>query len=129
VGEQVVVLSPSGDMAQGVVIGSIYQQQYPATPSDKNIHRTQYSDGAVIEYNRNNHALRLVLPAGATVSLVSEGGVTIKGDVLVDGNIKSTKDITDKTRSMKADREIYNRHTHAGITRGLSTSDAPLPNQ
>lgn len=34
VGEQVVVASPGGDTAQGVVLGSIYQSGFPAPSSD-----------------------------------------------------------------------------------------------
>jgi len=39
--------------------------------------------------------------------------VQVKGNLLVDGNITATGDITDKTRSMDADRKQYfNPHRH-----------------
>ncbi len=74
-----------------------------------------YADGAVIEYDRETHQLNAVLPDGATTELVSDGGVTIIGDVIVTGNIKATGEVIDHTRSMKADRDIYNSHTHSGV--------------
>ncbi|MCX4025030.1 hypothetical protein [Spartinivicinus marinus] len=34
------------------------------------------------------------------------------GDLFVDGNIKASQEITDHTRSMQGDRDIYNGHGH-----------------
>jgi phage baseplate assembly protein V len=117
-GEQVLVLSPSGELTQGVVLGSINQKDHPAIAQSADVHRTQYGDGAVIEYDRKAHCLKAVLPSGATAELVADGGLTVTGDVKVIGNIVSTKDITDHTRSMKEDRDIYNQHTHGGVLSG-----------
>lgn len=38
----------------------------------------------------------------------------IIGDVYVEGSIKASGEITDKTRSMSGDRRIYNSHSHGG---------------
>lgn len=113
VGEQVMIISPSGELNQGVILAGIFQtaHPYPVTSPDKR--STTYKDGAVIEYDRELHHLKAILPDGATTELISTGGVAITGDVHVDGNITSTKDITDKVRSMQADRDIYNGHDHA----------------
>ena len=118
VGEQVLVLSPSGDPAQGFILGSINQSRVPANGNKQELHRTNYADGAVIEYDRAAHALNAQLPSGATTELISDGGVSVFGDLTVDGNIKATQDITDKKRSMQADRDIYNGHIHPGVTPG-----------
>jgi phage baseplate assembly protein V len=80
--EQVLVISPSGDMAQGIVIGSIFQQQQQDVVSDievekrNSIHRIQYLDGTIIEYDRDKHRLK----------------ADVKGDVelLVEKNLKAT---------------------------------------
>ena len=129
IGEQVVVLSPSGELTQGVVLGSINQQSIPANGNSAGNHRITYSDGAVIEYDRKAHYLKAVLPSGATTELVSDGGVKITGDVEVVGNITATKDITDKTRSMQADRDIYNAHTHSGVRTGPGVTAVPNQSQ
>lgn len=125
IGEQVLVLSPSGDLAQGVVLGSLHQQAYPAPGHAVHVHRVVYGDGAVIEYDRKAHALKAVLPAGATTQLVSPGGVHIVGDVEVEGHIRASGDITDHTRSMQADRDIYNGHSHPGVVSGPSSTGTP----
>lgn len=129
VGEQVVVLSPSGDPSQGVVLGATNQQSKPATASKASVHKTVYADGAVIEYDREVHHLKAVLPEGGTTELVSDGGVVIDGDVSVIGDISASGDVTDSIRSMQADREIYNSHTHGGVQVGSSVTAVPTPPQ
>jgi len=129
IGEQVVVLSPSGELTQGVVLGSINQQSIPANGNSADHHRITYSDGAVIEYDRKAHHLKAVLPNGASTQLISEGGVEIVGDVFVAGNITATQDIKDHTRSMQADRDIYNAHTHSGIKSGPGSTAPPNQSQ
>ncbi|UYM14257.1 phage baseplate assembly protein V [Endozoicomonas euniceicola] len=128
-GEQVLVLSPFGDLAQGVVLPSLYKEQFSAPYNDAGKHITEYADGARIEYDRNAHKLTAQLPGGATTELTSSGGITFTGDLLVNGNITATQDITDSTRSMQADRDIYNGHNHPGVASGPSTTGAVAQKQ
>ncbi len=125
--EQVLVLAPSGDLAQGVILGSIAQNKFPSLTHSENVHRTQYADGAVIEYDRQSHHLSVLLPEEGTAEWVVPGGLTVTGDVLVNGSITATGNITDHTRSMQADRELYNGHTHSGVEPGSANSDSPNP--
>jgi len=123
VGEQVVLLSPGGEPEKAVVLPAIYQADHQSDLASPTVHRTTYSDGSVIEYDRGAHKLKAALVTGATTELVSTGGVAITGDVTVTGNITATMDITDATRSMAGDRGIYNAHTHSGDSGG--TTSAP----
>ena len=111
-GEQVLVLSPSGELTQAVVLGSINQKDHPAIAQSADIHRTQYGDGAVIEYDRKAHCLKAVLPTGGKAELVADGGLTVTGDVTVIGSIHATKNVSDSVRSMQEDRKTCNEHTH-----------------
>jgi phage baseplate assembly protein V len=104
-GEQVLVLSPSGDLSQAVCLPAIYSDAKPANSMNPNKHKTTYSDGAVLEYDKESHVLTVSLPEGGVVNVIA--------DFNVDGNITSTGDITDKKRSMQGDRDIYNQHNHA----------------
>jgi hypothetical protein len=54
-------------------------------------------------------AATLVFPGGTTIDTPL---TTMTGDLKVDGNIKADGEITDHTRSMQGDRDIYNIHTH-----------------
>jgi len=67
IGEQVVIACPYGDPAQGVVIGSVYQNAYPAPADRKAIHRTIYGDGTSIEYDLEATALTLNVGRGSVV--------------------------------------------------------------
>ncbi len=112
VGEQVVILSPNGNPELAVVLPAIYQNQYPAPDNKPTVRRVLFADGADFSYDREVKALKIILSEGATTDLVSKGGVSIVGNVHVTGNITATEEITDHTRSMQADRDIYNDHDH-----------------
>ena len=124
IGEQVIVIAPSGILEQAVIGGSIYQSAFPM-PSDKdNIHMFKFSDGAEFTYDTEGKHLIAKLPSGGKMTISADGGMQITGDMTVTGDvtvtgkihatddIKGDKNITDKKRSMQADRGIYNSHKH-----------------
>ncbi|WP_273757210.1 phage baseplate assembly protein V [Bartonella sp. MM73XJBT] len=79
VGEQVVVISSSGDLSQGVIVGSIHTDANQA--ADKgNIHKTLYPDGTTIEYDDKQNSYVLNLTSGGKFNLTISDGVSIKGD-------------------------------------------------
>ncbi|OCQ18972.1 hypothetical protein A7985_22590 [Pseudoalteromonas luteoviolacea] len=109
VGEQVIVLSPCGDTAQGVVLGSLYanSHQQPhhkmtrvtdatsaggslvqalqavAPESREHVQRTRYQDGAIVQYDRENHAYDIFVPSGedeapAKINIYSGGDINIE---------------------------------------------------
>ncbi|MGI0118312.1 phage baseplate assembly protein V [Zooshikella sp. RANM57] len=108
--EQVVVLSPCGELAQGFILPTVYQDKYSAPQQTPDVSGSYYKDGAQIQYDREQHHYNIYLPEGGTCTLHSPAGINMVGDVHVEGSIKATADITDKTRSMAADRDIYNSH-------------------
>lgn len=75
VGEQVIVIAPSGELAAGYVLqGAIYKTDFPANGASANVSRITYSDGAISEYDRAAHAHLLNIPSGgkATVKVGTE---------------------------------------------------------
>lgn len=92
VGEQVAVISPGGDMAQGLVLPGVYQASAAAPSDSADKDRTVYSDGTVIEYDRAAHALtadlqgtklfadrnKIELTIGGTVLTLTAAGTTLK---------------------------------------------------
>jgi len=111
VGEQVLLLSPSGDIGNAVAVPSLYSNANPppSTSPDESV-RTM-PDGAVFRYNHNTGVLDALLPAGAVSNIESAGGINLTGDLTVNGDITSSGDISDQVRSMQGDRDIYNSHT------------------
>ncbi|MBU2706478.1 phage baseplate assembly protein V [Zooshikella marina] len=125
VGEQVIMFSPDGELEQGVILPALYQSKFNKLANHPDIHIKQYKDNTTFVYDRKNSELKINIAENGTTEIVSTGGVSIKGDVYVEGNIKATQDITDKTRSMSADRAIYNKHTHSvtGHSKANPTGD------
>lgn len=75
-GEQVILLSPSGVLAQAVAITGLYSDHLPANGEREGLHRRTYRDGAVIEYDSAAHHLRATLPGTAEVITVGNVSIT-----------------------------------------------------
>ena len=109
IGEQVLVISPSGDMAQGVVIGSIYQQQEEqqlisdiAVEQRQSIHRVKYQDGTTIEYDREKHLLKADVKGDVELLVEKNVTATVTGDVAMTVQGQLTATVT-KSAIIKAD--------------------------
>lgn len=108
-GEQIVVLSPSGDLSQGVIAFSLSQSAFPNAGNSENPKHI-YEDGTVIEYNKASHTLNIDLSG-------SGGKVFINGDLVVNGLAKfDGSDVTHKGKSIGKD------HTHKGVQSGSSNT-------
>lgn len=66
-GEQVLLLAPSGELAQAVVMPAIYQDAHPAPADVRSVRRVEYQDGTVVEYDREQHRHRVSYPDGAVM--------------------------------------------------------------
>ncbi|ACS50687.1 phage baseplate assembly protein V [Bartonella grahamii] len=79
VGEQVIVLSSSGDLSQGVIVGSLHTDANQA--ADKgSIHRTIYPDGTSLEYDDEQNTYGIHIKSGGKFILTISDGVSLKGD-------------------------------------------------
>ena len=70
VGEQCVLLSPSGEFAGGVVLPGIASNHNPAPDTNPDNTRTEYPDGATADYNHAEHHYIITLPAEGKFSFV-----------------------------------------------------------
>lgn len=61
-GEQVILFSPSGQLANGIVVTGLFSDHIPANGNRAGLHRRTYADGAVIEYDSATHHLNATLP-------------------------------------------------------------------
>lgn len=68
VGEQVLLISPSGDTAQAVALPALYANDNPAPSASMPEHVIVYPDGAVISYNHATGALCISGIKTATVT-------------------------------------------------------------
>lgn len=86
-GEQVMVLSPCGDPAQGVVLPAIYRDAHPAPADKETVRRIDFADGGFVEYDRTSGRLDISaeglakLIGKGTVAIVGADGAAVKGGV------------------------------------------------
>lgn len=136
VGEQVLLFSPGGDPARGVVLTGIYSDAHAAPASGEKLHQATYPDGAVVSYDADAHALTATLPDGATATLTASGGVTVTGDVTINGKLHVTEDSNfdanlDCAQTVTADTDCLGggislkNHVNTGVTSGSAVSGPP----
>ncbi|WP_332060832.1 phage baseplate assembly protein V [Bartonella sp. CB74] len=148
VGEQVVVVSSSGDLSQGVIVGSIHTDANQV--ADKgSIHKTLYPDGTTIEYDDAQNTYALSIKSGGKFILNIADGVCLKGEggtlelTAPDGiKIVSESDVSlnaDGNISLKAGggvsingsslthngKNVGASHVHGGVASGGSITGVP----
>lgn len=76
VGEQAMVLSPSGEPAGGIVLVGIFRAAHPAPDASPTVHVAAYPDGARISYD---HASGALVASGIQTALI-EAAVSVTLD-------------------------------------------------
>lgn len=149
VGEQVVLMSPSGELDQGVVLPSIYQDSFAAPANSKDKETTVYPDGSTVEYDSAANTL-IVTVAGNGLVIVNCKEATINAetkvtldtpDTFLTGNLIVAKSITggtaggNMTMNGSVDiigaalthngKNVGDTHTHGGIQPGGGSTSVP----
>jgi phage baseplate assembly protein V len=124
-GEQCAVLSPEGDLDNGLVLPGIYSDANSPSTSDPDLFQLEFPDGAVLSYNHASHALTVTLPEGGTAALTAPGGVTIEGDVAIKGNV-SIEGKAEASEDVIGDGISLKSHKHAGVAAGAAQSGGPV---
>lgn len=157
IGEQVLMVSPSGNSESGFILpGGIYKNDYPANGDTAEVSRTTFKDGAIYEYDRENHARLISLPEGKStvkvgeksVSEITETKITHKlgdsakveieetavrltvggmGIEITAAGISITGPVTQTGGNMTSDGIGLQTHKHTGVTIGVQTSAGPVP--
>ncbi|MBY8066964.1 phage baseplate assembly protein V [Vibrio fluvialis] len=86
VGEQVLILSESGELSSGVVVPAIASANNAVPSTSPDEHVTRYNDGTTFTYNRKTHTLSIDVNGGDVV-IHATGNIKAKADghVLADG--------------------------------------------
>lgn len=128
--EQVLLFSPSGQLANGVVLTGLFGDHIPANGDREGLHRFTYRDGTVIEYDSIDHHLNATLTKGGTTHLVSPSGINLVGDITHKGNYtqtgnqKITGKVTVSTDVIAAGISLVN-HPHGGVKPGSGRTGKP----
>ncbi len=115
VGEQVACLMDENS-EDGVILGAIYStEDVPVVTSEKQI-SLNLENNALINIDKETNTLTITFQ-----NINLNGNINHTGMLINTDGITSQADITDKTSSMQAMRDIYNPHTHTG-NQGSPTS-------
>lgn len=115
IGEQVACLMDENS-EDGVILGAIYSTEDISTTQSEKQLSVNLEDGSYINADKENKTLTV---AFSKMKLI--GNIEHDGTFTNTAGIKSNADITDKTSSMQAMRDVYNSHTHTG-NQGKATS-------
>ena len=115
IGEQVACLMDENS-EDGVILGAIYSTEDVSTTQSEKQLSVNLEDGSYINADKENQTL---IVAFSKMKLI--GNIEHEGTFTNTAGIKSNADITDKTSSMQAMRDVYNSHTHTG-NQGKATS-------
>lgn len=149
IGEQVLILSPCGELSAGWILPGAYRDDFPAPDSSAAKRVMAYRDGAIVSYDSEKHELSAVLPEGGKASIAAPGGLSVTGDTEIDGDLSvdgnlsatgkieakgdikaggdlsATGNVSDGAGSIAAMRATFNLHTH-GVPPAVTV---PPPNQ
>ena len=115
--EQVMILSPDGDLSQGVVLPSLFRDMFPALSNKGTDTIVEFADGTEIKYDSEAHKLTAALTAGSA-EITAPDGVTVIGNLSVNGTITSTGDQLAGAISQQT-------HVHGGVQPGSSNTATP----
>lgn len=115
VSQQVVMIAPSGELAQAVVVGMLYSGDLDAPSGDPDVDVIAFDDGARVEYNSATGHMTLKAMGSVTVDAQS---VRMTGDVQIDGSLHTDGDTVAGSVSLK-------EHTHGGVATGGGNTSNP----
>ena len=120
VGEQFLLVSPSGELANAIPVLSLYSNQHPSPSNDPNEIRVRFNDSDFLSVNTQDS--QLILKINDVIFNVNNttltGNLAVNGNVQVDGNIHSDGDTVAGSISLKS-------HTHGNVQSGRSNTGAP----
>lgn len=148
VGEGVVVLSPSGELQNGVVMpAGLYNDENPAPGDKAGLWRKKFQDGGLIEHDRETGEWlvkgmsKITLEVEGSTAVVTEESITLTvGDGVVttkDGEITLTAGgvtlkvdsggVTISGGAVKHDgKDIGKTHKHSGVQTGGGQTGVPV---
>ena len=132
IGEQVMLVSPSGQLANGIAVTGVFSDHIPANGNRPGLHRRTYADGTVIEYDSVAHHLNATLADGGTTNLISTGGINLVGDITHQGDYIQTGNqiVTgrvDVSEDVVAAKVSLVNHLTSGVKQGSDQSGVPIP--
>lgn len=128
VGEQYLLVSPSGELANAIPVMSLYSDHHPSPSTDPNEIRIRYNDSDfcsidVVKSQLTMHINQITNQA-ATSIVLDTPNTTLTGNLQVNGDINCSNTIT-ASNEVTASGIDLTTHTHSGVKSGSSSTGAP----
>lgn len=115
IGEQVVCLMDKNS-EDGVILGSIYSSEDAPVITNEKQMAINLDNNSNINIDKETNTLTLTFKNINLNGNINHTGIMINTD-----GITSQADVSDKTSSMQAMRDIYNPHTHTGYQGNITS--------
>ena len=127
-GEQYLLVSPSGELANAIPVISLYSNHNPSPSTDPNEIRIRYNDTDFCSIDVVNSQLTMhiskITNQAATSIVWDTPTTTVTGDLQVEGSINCGKSIT-AAEEVTASGIDLTTHTHGGVKSGGSNTGQP----
>lgn len=118
VGEQVLMLSPSGDLASAVVLCGLYSAATPAPSTDPHEHIIDFADGTRVSHNDETSAM--VFTGLKTLLIKASESVTVDTPKThLNGTVEH------QGQALKSNGVVLHTHTHGGVKAGGDDTGKP----
>lgn len=118
IGEQFVLLSPSGDLANAIPVISLFSEQNSTPSTDEHEIFIHFNESNYLKIHTKDSHLHLNI---ATTDIDSDvkinGSLSVTGTIHADGNITTDNDVIANVS--------LNNHTHGGVQGGRSSTGKP----
>ncbi|WP_071058134.1 phage baseplate assembly protein V [Pelistega sp. MC2] len=119
VGEQVVLLSPGGELTNAVALTGLYSDHMAEPSNSGAVHTITYPDGAEIKYDHGSSALSI---SGInTLEINASGAISINAPQTTINGI-----VTQSGGPMSSNGIVVDTHKHAGVIPGGSNTQGPV---
>ena len=118
VGEQVIMLSPSGELASAVVFGSLFCAGIQAPSTDPHDHIIDFADGTRVSHNDATGAM--VFTGMRTLLIKASESVTVDTPATHFNGV-----VTHAGEALKSNGVVLDKHVHKGVKAALDKSGGP----
>lgn len=128
IGEQYLLVSPSGELANAIPVISLYSEHNPSPSTDPNEIRIRYNDTDFCSIDVVNSQLTMhisqITNQAATSIVWDTPSAILTGNLQVDGSINCGKSIA-AADEVTANGINLTTHTHGGVKSGGSSTEQP----
>jgi len=117
-GQQVILASPSGDLAQAVIVGMLYTETLNAPSNDPDIDLIEFTNGAHLSHNVVSGDMTITCKGNLSIDVAGTLTLSAQAHIITGPITQSGGDIT-------SDGISAQHHTHSGIKPGAANTGGP----